>query len=54
MEAAGYEITHPHNKVFYHGIRLLSEFEELDDDKPILIEPEEIDVEAFIQDCLYA
>ena len=54
MEAAGYRTTHPHNKVFYHGIRPLSEFEELDDDKPILIEPEEIDVEAFIQDCLYA
>ena len=35
MDAAGYQTSHPHNKVFYHGIRILSEFE-LEDDVDIL------------------
>lgn len=49
MEAAGYEITHPHNKVIYHGIRLLNEFEIEADDEPILTDE---DVDAFIEECL--
>ena len=27
MEAAGFISTHPHNKTFYHGIRLLTSAE---------------------------
>ena len=33
MELAGFKTTHPHNKVYYHGIRLLTDAElGIDDD----------------------
>ena len=49
METAGFISTHPHNKVIYHGIRLLNEFEIEADDEPILTDE---DVEAFIEEYL--
>ena len=50
MDAVGFESTHPHNKVIYHGIRLLSEFE-MDDDDEFLgadSEEEEIDIDYLL------